>query len=108
MTLPDEDPIDGDGSATVATLRRVIERSSRTTYHQALPRAESQTCPVCNTEYRIIWLAMAEHEDSQKCLCGHILDTWSGTETARYDVVDKYGERKLRDELLIHQTDTRH
>lgn len=58
--------------------------------------SQNQTCPVCLTEYRVTWLAMpTEHDDSQTCFCCYILVSWTGRQTARFDVIDKYGAAKL-------------
>jgi len=57
---------------------------------------EQKTCLICQTEYRVTWVLMgSKHEDSQTCICGHMLASWSGKQTARFDVIDKYGVGKL-------------
>ena len=57
--------------------------------------SQSQTCPVCMTEYRVTWHPMIEHEASQTCFCGCVLARWSGTKNERFDMIDKYGTAKV-------------
>jgi len=59
---------------------------------------ESQTkaYPICQTEYRVSWHpTTVEHSDSQTCFCGYVLASWTGRQTARFDVVNKFGVAKL-------------